>query len=684
MVDVPTIVYISGRMGHGGIKPRTEYLVDGTYGSQETRDALAHRVVPDDPTTGAPSAATLGWYPVFDGKAGDTIFIVASATTTTVTVTPDPGWTTDEWDGFTLRNNNLLPTALGLANRDIEVLSNTTDTLTVAAWDPDLVADPNGTIPATPDVGSGVWLSEGRYRDTHIVGAWRTITEVLAGAVPTRSGASWQLNNFGISPVPMLVRELWENVWTSSPYFQIDHYFTDTAIVGGFDDGTGSERAAFLAEKVRWDAAWTELATGNDKSVDYVILDLSQNDVLDWAVTAGNALLYYDDLVEMIAWLRSAAVFDDSTLKILIVSHDVAINNVTTPSGTATANTIHGLVAVADANVYVENFNGRGWPLRADDAATPTWVPTTNADSYSCAVFLRDYPKALRERIALLEEGAAPSAAGVIPVYTIEGDSITVGQGLTSTYTDALDDPVLTGSARDSRQKIWSRAAGAVEVYDAHANSNTSGTVSAAAGFEFSLLDALMRRHPDTGVVVVKRASGGSTLIADHTTYSAGGGGRWSKTYAATEHYDERTADIEDALQYVNSVLGKQGEVMAHVVGLGTNDQAVAGGGTLFAAEIESHCANIRSDYGTHTTGRDTPILWVKPQLGASTAIAAESILVRDAIEARARSDRQFRVVDVDHLARGSDNLHLTPDATVDAGYLIDEQLDLVALPNCS
>ncbi len=672
MVDVPTIAYIGGRMTHGGIKPQTEMQSDGTYGSIGTRDAMAHRVVPDDPTTGEPSASTLNWYPVFDGTAGDTVYSVdtGGATATTVRVTPDPGWDATgngEWEGFTLRNNNL--TGLGFRNKDIAVVSNTSDTITVAGWT------------ANPEDASGIWFNQGRWRDTHMIGGWRTVGELAS--VPVRGGATWQLNNFGCSPIPMMVRELWTHVWTSAPFFQLAHYFVEngTETVGGFDDATGSERAAFLVEKARWDAAWTVLANGNTLSWDYIVLDLSQNDVIDWATTPANAASYYGALTQMIAWLRSSAVFNDSTIPVLLVNHDVAINNVLSAGNTAAANTVHDLVALGDANVHTVKLDGLELPLRQTDAAVPTWVPSLNASNYATSVYLRDYPRAVRKKIELLEAGAATDDSGAIPTYILATDSLGVASGFTSDYSDANDDQVYTGGARDPLQMIWNDATQAIETYDAHSNSATAGTISAAAGPEFSLLSKLQERHPVTGALVIKLAAGGSALATELVAHTPGAaGGRWAKS--ASEQYTKLKEMIQNASRYANLTLGKQINIQAFLVMIGTNDQASADGGAAFATELPAFCGDLR-DFGTQVVGKDTPILWVAPHLGTSSSISGEPEAIRTALTARAKADTQFLVVNVDDLKQGADALHLIPSATVKVGERLDESLTTVALPNC-
>lgn len=670
MANVPAIVYIGGRHTHGGIKPNTEFQSDGTYGTDggtlSLRDTRIHRVVPDDPTTGNPSAATLGWYPVFDGTAGDTVYVVASGpTATTVTATPDPGWTANEWAGFTIRNNNL--TGLGLRNRDIEVVSNTNDTLTVASWT------------ATPEVGSGFWFNQGRFRDTHPIAAWRTVSEILGAAVPTRGGASWQLNNFGLSPVPLLTRELWENVWTTAPYFQLMHYFTQNPVVGNFDDTGAAERAAFLTEKARWDAAWTALATGDTLSWSdgYVILDMSQNDVEN-----DTELNYYADLLEMIAWLRSAAVFNDATLNVILVNHDVRLNAVDHPDTQAACNTIHDLIALADANVTTVQLNGRELPLRQTDAATPTWAPNVNAKQYATTVYGNEYPRAIREHIELLEAGAATAGSQGLATFYVIGDSLTNATGFGSSFTTANDDINYPGTVRNPRQRIWNDATGAIETYDPHDNSATAGTVNANAGPEFSLLPLLQDDFPVDGTLVIKRGAGGSALATELQAYS-GGGGVWSPSTSG-EQWDELKRMRDEAQQYANTVLGRQVITEGLLVTLGTNDQATAGGGAAFATELATWVPAFRAEFDNAVVGKAMPIIWVLPQLGTSSADNTEALAVRAALRAYEKTDEQFYVVDIDDLPRASDNLHPTPASTITIGERMAEALRLIRRPNCT
>lgn len=680
MANVPAVLIFGDHQVNGGrVNPFSGIDGAANYHTQKSRDLPAHRVVPDDPTTGAPTAGALSWYPWFDGTAGDTDYVVASSTATRVTVTPSPGWTVDEHvDKRIMAARN---TGLGFRVEQAPVLANGADYIDVAGW----------TNPADPPAAlDTLWFAEGRWRDYAMHAAWRTTTEFLGGAVPKRGGSTWQTREYG-SGIPRLglgydaglIRELYENVWTTAPYFQCAKFFTDVQVLGGWDDG-GTARTTFTDELARYNAAWSALASGDTLVWEYVILDMSQLAVQDWITTPGNQLLYWDALGEMIAWLRTT--LGNASLRVLLVNHDARLRQVDAPTYTAFANGAHNYVAIQDPLVTVVNLDGMDFSRGGVDAEIPTWIPGEDNEFYSVDSYINRAPREMRKVIELLEAGTAPESSGAVPMYLMIGDSITFGE-ITEAWAITLDSPTMTPGVRDTRQRIYNRGTQQCDAYDLGVNSNTSGTVGAFGGPEFSLLVELMGRHPNTGVVLVKRGGAASTLIADLETYSEVGGsasgGRWSKTISG-EHYDEFKTDVENAIQYVNTVLEKQVELMGIFVCLGTNDQAVAGGGALFSSALAAFVANLREDYGTHTTGRETPIIWRRPQLGTATAIPAESIAIRAALDAFAANDEQFVSMDVDDLERqDGDNLHETPDAQITHGQRNDAELDEIALPNC-
>lgn len=667
MATVPGVLLIGDYHIQGGaVAPGLVVSSLGQYASQGMTDLRAHRVFPDNPATGAATAATLGWYPWFDTSAGDVTYVVASATATTVTVTPNPGWATNQWAGFRINNNNL--SGFGWRNALIVVVSNTADTLTVASWT------------ATPETGSGLWFNQGRFRDCHIVGAWRTFAEVLAAGVPTRGGASVQAANQGIACDPELMRQLHEHVYPVAPYFQLAKYGTTAPITGGWNVG-GSDRVNFEAWFARVQAAWTALATGNTLRWDDIIIDLSQRDVNAWIATPGNIALFQSDIGEMVTYLRD---LDPSLAgaRVHLVNHDARLRNVDALGGTGLANSLQTAAVAEIADAYIVNLDGRDLRLRGTDSGTPVWSPGEDNELYASSVYVNEYPTAIRKSIQIAIAGTAPVTSGALPMFIELGDSITVG-GVSTAYVDAIASPSITSGVRNYRQRIFNRTAAANEPYDLAYNSNTSGAMVSLGGAECSRLPELASRYPADGVVLVKRGSYSSALASSAAAYDAGAGtgGRWAKGYS--EHWPELLADIQNSVQGVNVVEEKQASIEGFFVSLGTNDAAVVGGGALFASSLRGFCLDLWA-MRTNLRGKRPPIIWRLPQVNGSTVKPAEVAAVRAALYAMAAEFEEFVVVDCDDLEISTDGVHETLAATLTRGVREAFAFDAVALPNCT
>lgn len=294
--------------------------------------------------------------------------------------------------------------------------------------------------------------------------------------------------------------------------------------------------------------------------------------------------------------------------------------------------------------------------------------------------------QALTDTIKLWEAGApAEAVKSGMPTYVIVGDSIDVAIYMDSTYTGSLESDVYSNTTRDSRQRVYNRGNVAIEVYDPHNNSQTSAStdLTGLAGLDFALTVELMNRHPDTGFVLIKRASASSALATESVSYDANeNGGRWLKGISG-EHYEELTADIQNAYQAIFQQFGRQADLRGIFIGLGTNDATNAGGGAAFTAALGTFCLNLRNDFGTRTSGKDVPILWRKPQLGLPNRLEDELVEIRRGLEAYAQADEQFVVVNHDDYETGADLVHLGPQATFNRAARTAAALDLIALPNC-
>lgn len=682
MANIPGIFIIGGGSVQGGSSSNSFSSVvtvaDPTAGVP-FYDTSILRVTPDD-STGASQSTALSWWPWYDDDLGDPHTTAAGATTTTITANVDPSWTTNEWAGFEVANS--APSFAGLENQSVTIISNTSDTLTVASW-------PG----ATPTVGTTFWINEGGFSDYAPVGGFRPLVEVLANGIPTRSGSSIAQGNQGIGWEAGLIPELLEHVYTVAPYF-VCVKFAGGGDTNGYASA-GTDQTLAEAYMVRAKAAFTAKYPSDTLVFEHIIIDLTHNDVDSWITVGaspwGNLATYATDLAATIAWLRTSTMGDNATAVVHLLNHDNLLRAV---DGAAAGLTIapmaltaigHAAVSADDATVRLIDFENENLPTRGPSMLTEL---TSGADQeyYAAPIYWRDGPILMRKSIELANAGAATASDGVMPVYILIGDSISVG-AITAAYSTARDSGTLTATARDARQRIWNRTNAALEPYDAHDNSQTSGTASPTlAGEDFSLTQELMLRHPDTGFVLIKRASSGSAFRTESTAYSAGSGGTWLKS-VASEHYDELADDIAAAYQAVNVSLGKQAELRGVFVNLGTNDPAEGTGTTAgadFVAALPAFVTNIRNDFGTVVDGKATPFVWRIPQLGIPSRLNSELLAIRAGLVAYAATDAQFIAQNVDDLERGSDDLHETPASNITRGQRIAVELDKIALPNCT
>jgi hypothetical protein len=664
MVNVPGVLIVGGYMVQGGPAPALDDSVSsvGVTQLQYSRADKVMRVTPDNPTTGAPTGGSLPWKPWFDGLAGAALFVITSSTNSTVTVTGTP-WTAHQFVPTSTRNWVVTitnPFGLGFQDRKT-ITDNATNQLTI-----------QGTWTSNPTGSNGLFVSDGLFRDYHAVAGWLTSSEI-GSSISTRGGSSWQTLGQGIGPDAGMVRDLWESVWPIAPYFQLAKFATTTPTTFAFDNTNGTAKPFFAGDLARYAAAWTALANGNTLAWELLVFDLSTEDVKDWHTNPANALNYQTALTQTIAYFRSAPILNNANLKVILVNHDLAIYSTFTPNGTLFANQAHRAVARAGTNIRVASMEQLPLHLPSN------FVPNLDHTTYAQHVFWNEYPVRVRQAYQLLNAGNPPAQDGAIPVYLIFGDSIAVGP-IDESYTTSLNSPTLTGTIRDSRQLIYVPANGDGEPYDLGANSNPSGSLFGTGGPEFALIVELMNRHPVTGCLIVKRGVNSSALIAPLASYIGTAGGRWARSVAA-ENWDAYVADFQGACNWVNRILHKQVDLKGAFVILGTNDQAFTGGGDLFTAALPVFVDDLRTHFGTRTSGEPLPVVWMRPQLAASTALPNESVKVRAALAAAALSIVNFEDMDIDDLERNvSDNLHLTPNASIAAGVRFAEVLDLVAI----
>lgn len=668
MVNVPGVLIVGDWMvqgGNPGIDSETTNL--GISDAIPFRDLDLMRVFPDNGTTGAPTASSLGWYPWFDGNAGPALHVIAASpapSSTRIYVNgTSPGWTVNVHVGKVATITQAF--GVGFTARKL-ITANGANYIDVAAWG------------LTPTAGLGFFIGDGAWRDYHPVGGTLAFAE-LGSSISTRGGSAWQALGAGIGLDAGLIRELFNHVWSTAPYFQLAKFASVASVVVGWNAATGTIRSVFTAEVARYNAAWSALANGNTLDWRYIVIDQSQAEVLSWVSTPANYLLFSAALADMIEHIRDELGAPDAT--VLLIEHDPVINNTAAPLGTGLCNQLLRAVAKADGNARVVSYAGL-CRLRGTDFAASlpgSWLPSDNRAGYAASAYWTEHAQAVRKAIVLNEAGVAPAPANGLPIYGYIGDSTVVGP-ISSAYLAYLASPTITAAQRPAEQMIFNDGNGAGEPYNACDNSNTSGSVTTSAGPEVSMISEFGRMHPE-GSLTIKRGSNASALATNVLTYSSGVGGRWAKAYASTEHYNALRDLIADALQWVNTTLGKQGDFRGFVVQLGTNDASIAGGGALFAAALDGFVDDLRADFTTRTSGDPLDIYWRKPQLGNSTGIPAEMATIRAALEAKAASDPRFHLLDGDTYERDSgDNLHDTADAAVQFGLDAAAAIEAVAV----
>lgn len=670
MATVPAVLMIGGYAIQGGSPGlATTYTPNASTNIPETllthlRDRDLARIVPDDATTGDPTAASLSCYPWYDQNANDSYFVVTGTpTATSVQVTASGGGAPSlaNYAGRTLTVFSDA-TVIGVPIPGLfistrrTITSNTTDTFTV----------PSGAIPS---VGDYCFAGQGRFTDYHPAAGHLSSGELTALAVGARgpshrSGSASQTNGIGCGPDATLIRRLFDDVYSSSPYFFLWKWATANGIVGYWGDSPNdSMRTALLAEKVRVDAAATAL--GHTASWQHCIIDFFTEGIVNAIATPANILLYETQLTQLITWLRSSSGLNNSTLHIVLVNHRNDLYATTGAGAAPWLRAAHEHIANALDGISIVDLDDLRPGVAGDQEGDE--ITQMSQSAYLTA------GERMADAIERNLMGVAPTQTRGTPVYVMFGDSIFVGPCTTAWITalrsERISGPTPGNLARPSNQRVYNRGTGALETFRPGSNSNTSGSTGFAAfsGPELEIMAALGELHPD-GFVMVKRASNGSSLATALGAYSSGNYGRWIKE--ADEHYTELQADFAAACALINAE-GSQADMRGAIGCLGQNDQAATGtdGGAAFAAALPGFCDDLWADFSTRTGGDKFPIIWRRPQDDTVSADASEMATIRAALASQMASEPQFAFYDVDDLERDhADDLHETPDSCLISG----------------
>lgn len=658
MATVPGVLYISSYMGQGGL-PALQSLQPIGNQAQYFNDRDLFRYVPGnvDGTEG------VGFKPWYDGTAGTGYEIDEGAsTTTTVRVTPSPGWTVNEFAGRTATLFNLFGVSTNPLQLQLQlpITGNTADTLNFASG-----------VPSTLTANGFVRVGTGRFVTYH----------PIAGAVgPLAShGSSWQAGGQGVGPDARMVSRIYDRIYPTSPQFYFVKFCLPDTLAVGWQVG-GAARTAFLSELQRVSAA--AALEGNVIRWEVVIIDNYDSDL---AVAAGDPLTYVlnyqTNQTNLINWLRSGAVLlntaapylfvNNPSLNVILANHHPDLWGVAAPLAAVAMRNANFAIATSLQRVALVDHASSSFAQ--DAVAPPTAIANYNAERkyYSFQSMLEFGEKCVdvfERQLEGLPTGGATSTG--FPLYLLIGDSIGVGQIPQDWMANAASLSLIgpgPGTVKPEGQYIFNKLSNSFERYNPNTNSNTSGTVNDKAGPEASIIAELAKQHASFGLA--KHCSNGSSLVNTIAAFTGGGtsGGRWAKT--AGEHYPLALDVVTACKSYINGTYSKQADFRGVIVSLGHNDATSGAAGAAFAAALSTFVTNLRQDLSTRTSGKDFPIIFRLPQATALGANASGIGNVRAALLALAKVDGQVRVVEVDDLERDRvDDLHETPESSIISG----------------
>jgi len=707
MATVPGILYVTTAMGNGG----NPSIPSGTSLQSDFASVLNDRelmtVVPQT-SAGVPTGTFYPWYDGTANRTGEFFELdEAACTASNVVVTPNPGWTTNQWANKTATLINGSGAYSGLIfspniafypyayeNRNLvtrivrRIVSNTSNTLTLS--------DPFVTLPHAlpPNPVTRVVIGTGRFTQ------YAAIPGTLNGN--SSGGSTWAAFGYGIGPDARMVPEISRRIYNSAPYFYFVKYAQPEGLYSGFRTGGGS-RTGLLALLQEVSAAAAE--QGNVIQWQLVIIDVSDEDLAQVASVASDPVQqpvyvntrigeYPGNMVDLINWLRSSSALQNSASPYNFVSNANIHAQVSHPHPD-----LWGVAAPLAAgairtwNRSVVEYTPR---VALIDMADASFAPLTESPQVNNQTGERKYysreslfgksQSFASKSVSLFERQLAGLPTGQpttgFPIYLLAGDSIAVGP-IPAAWADncaslSLIGPGPTGTVKPANELIFNRLNNSFEPYDPNENSNTSGSVWASAGPEMSMFPELAKQHPN-GFGIIKHAANGATLSSNLNPYvpsgpgQAGTGGRFIKS--AGEQYPSMLKSIEAAIEYINNSLGKQADFRGAVFSLGHNDSA----GTtpsqslafanLYAQSVGTFVSDLRADLSTRTSGKPFPIVFRRPQALAASSNPNSLIVIRNALETLAKQDSQVRVVDVDDLERDRiDNVHETPEGSITAG----------------
>jgi hypothetical protein len=654
---IPTYFYLGDRQINGsgvsGLTPQP-----GAQGSYWTNFANRPLVMQTVPTSGN------AYQPWWDGTAG-TLRQSNAATSTTVTVSPSPGWTVDEHAGkFVKVDAGVGAPVLGIAQRR-EILSNTADTLTVAtAW-------------ATNPTNSTIHIEEGAWvKYDHIRSADILAFKVTQGT----EGDNWFANQNGSFGATAMLMQLLKQRHSAAPYFRLFKRAYNVSGIAAWAAG-----AAWTNFQAEWaDAAAKYGADTVDPTA--LILDCAFTDINDVNTS------YLLQLITFIGQVRT--FLSAPNLPILLVNPASAILQQTKtqtigPQTIPYARIIRGVNSQLRGLVQnVRLVDMEGLEFAAENAfANLAGTLPTNPTDYSTDSHLMLGQKVYNEIVRHYADGPTLPVGGGIPTFVMIGDS--QARGFSSPQYAVLGGEASLLGANTlanvmGNELIWDGADQQIEPYDLTINSNTVGDVTAQYyGPDATFIRRMGREFPN-GVLLLKVASGGASMAAE----SLASGALGTFDPVANTLWGTLTAAWASLRAVALEELSATPDVLGVAVLLGDNDCRQTSDAAAFDAKLPGFVPSLRSLFTTRTTGGVLPVAFHLPPQhrdnGGQSVLGLPSAreAVRQSLLAYGLIDQAFGVAAEDGLElRRDDLIHYSGEANHEIGTRLAEVLLALAEP---
>lgn len=621
MPNVRTTVLLGDDMLNGGppnsrapTEGAASQFVGGLHGIYANLPLLAQSV-PSDPSTGLPPVSP-AYTPYWDGRIVATTVTSTSATSTTFTVAPSPGWPVNKW-----KDRKAVVTA-GVGNgQEKRILSNTADTVTIV-----------GTF-ATPPTASTIQI-RGAFVVYHHTNS--RSPNMIVPVVPGASGDNWYESpdngslGGGLTVNGLYIQMMKLKYGVSAPYFKV----FKQAFPGGV--GTGGSPlistgwTQFEAEFAGCNSA--AAADGDTLVVDHVYVDAISTDLQNGNL---NLQTHLDTLIGLIR-----AKFGTDCL-ITLVNHHLDFLKTSIPLEIrVAARNIVADAARVNTNVRVLDMN---WARFGSTAPLGSPVVPADPKQYVTEDIVQSGARLFNLYEAWQLAAGSPTPGRATRVVAMVTDS----QGKTINPMRMFhgdQESILGPTGGTVREHVWiyDKRTKSIERLDPMANACTVPTLSATPftiGLEQTMTKKLFDElcMPDAAepadLILFKSSKDGVAV-----TTEADAAGATGALEEGASDYPTLVADWNDFHEACQSA-GFVPDLLDLVLVLTDNDDPTVAAAQALAAKLPTFIDQMRAVFSTRTTELHVTIVQPPAHITAENGQsvhgnAAARQIVRDAVAA--------------------------------------------------